>query len=675
MGAHADNPASDRYKINLFGPVSVYRPDGRHIAINNSKHAWLIVYLATRPGHVADRQTIAGLLWPSTTDKRAQDSLRTSLRTFRKALGEDAETFFESSNSQLLLRGDQVTIDVDLVQDLVNDETSTAAAHALELVQSEIAEGLVVKEPETAEWLDGARERIRQTVLNLAERKLRDLAVEECEDSLLIRYLSELCIRLEPTFEYAHLRLIEYYAATNQGPLALKQYQRCREILDGQIGAGPSQEIEDLVSKVRSESAHSVSRSATTSNRPILIDEFEKPRVMVRANGVGPNFDDLRTFDKRLSAALSKFRTFDVSASSAVSEDNLVQMHSSPPRFRVDYAITKRGGRQSVDLMLVDKVSNTVLWADTFSFPDLEDDDAHDTLISEISNVVDSEIRRGKLSYRENTRTAYDLWLDADSLAESFHPDADRKAEKILLNLVDCGADFSRIYSSLASIQVKKRLFNPNAVKDKTILDAARRNAHQSIRLDPRDAVNYQTLGWVYYQQRNVKQGKELFEKAHKFNSVSSIVSIACAEAFAYAGETDRAMSLTDRVFRSTSTPPYYFGYLATIFFARGDYESCINMCDLGPPDSLELMVLQAAAYACIGQTERSRSLVLEFLAMASGSSQRSHPFSKTDIGYWLADINMFFEPNTRNMFFDGLRSGGLEVPPDSAAPPAPAMV
>lgn len=665
-------PSTDngRYKINLFGPVSIYRPDGKHLAINTAKHAWLIVYLATRPGHIADRQAIAGLLWPSTTDKRSQDSFRTSLRNLRKALGDDAEELVQSTNSQLLLCSDKITIDIDLVQDLINETTSEAAAQAIELVQSEIAEGLVVKEPETSEWLDKARMLIRQRLINMAERKLRELQADGHSDPLIVRYLSELCLRMDPTFDYAHFRLIEYYSITNQTPLALKHYQHCREILADQLDVEPSREIEELVARIRTESTREILDEQEDENGHFVTDRLEKPRIAVQTGAPisSTPFLGLHTLDKRLSVALSKFRTFDVSARSDVDDENLIHLNRTPPRFRLDYAIRKKELEQVVTFMMIDKLSNTVLWADTFDYPDDQDEDAIETLVSEVSNVVDGELRRGNLAFRQKMKTVYDLWLNADSLAESFQPDADLRAERILLKLIDNGAEFSRIYSTLASIQLKKRLFNPSAIKDTSILDSARRNAHHSIRMDSRDAVNYQTLGWVYYQQGNAKQGKDLFEKAYKFNSVSSVVTIACAEAFAYAGETDRALGMTEKVFRSTSTPPYFYGYLATIFFARRDYEACINMCDLGPPDSIELTVLRAAAYACTGKTALANSTTAKIMSLAFLASDKPQTVSKSEIGTWLANINMFFEPATRHLFFDGLRSGGMEFPPEHAA-------
>ncbi|MEM8813438.1 MAG: BTAD domain-containing putative transcriptional regulator [Pseudomonadota bacterium] len=614
---------------------------------------------------MADRQSIAGLLWPNSTDKLAQGSLRTSLKALREALGEDAEHILETGNTQVLLRGDRIIVDVDQVYEMVDADDSGVLAQALELVQSDIAEGLVVREPEPAEWLDNARERIRQRIMDLAERKLRARPFTDSEDPLLIRYLSELCLRLDPTFEYAHYRLLDYYAQTNQAPLALKHYRRCREILWDQVGADPGKDIETLVAQIKNETGRASPSPQSHSNRPILFDPSEVPRLVVRAEEADTGVGGLKSFDKRLSAALSKFRTFHVSARSGSVDQGDSSFQVAPARFRIDYTMGRQSEKDVVTLFLTDKRSDTLLWSRKYDLPDAIDEDGYDTLINDISNVVESEVRRGHLAFRSETRTAFELWLDADQLAENFQPEDDRRAELILRNLIDEGADFSRVHSTLASIQLKKRLFDPLAVRNPNILDAARRHAHQAVRMDPHDAVNYQTLGWVYYQQRNAGEGKELFEKAHKFNSVSAMVSIACAEAFAYAGEADRAISLTDKVFRSMSTPPYFYGYLATIFFARGDYPTCINMCELGPPDSLELLVLKASATANASKKRPTGSIVDRVIQLAISEASDQKQVGREDIGYWLSDINMFFEPSTRTSFFDGLRTAGLECPPD----------
>jgi len=668
-------PESGRYKINLFGPVSIYRPDGKHLAINAAKHAWLIVYLATRPGHVADRQAIAGLLWPGTTDKRAQDSFRTSLRNLRKALGADAGLLFESQNSQLVLRTDRITIDIDHVQDLINEETSEAAARAIELVQSEIAEGLFIKEPEPADWLANARDRLRHRILNLAERKLRERATEGCEDPSYIRYLSELCLRLDSTFDYAHFRLIDYYAATSQAPLALKHYQKCREILARQLDAQPSRQIEDLVTEIRQKNPladrNQVSNEVSNAAfEPIIVDVINKPHLVLSKNQESDQTfpgqqKTLRKVEGWLELALSKFRTFEISLEERASVIGIhAQIKTSSQRFHLTYEVEDQLPGQAIVLTLQERITGKTMWKEKFPAPEPADSEGWDTFLTEVSNAIEAEIHQHSLGYRTLKRTAYDIWVEAETLTDSFHPDADRAAKQLLDSLANADVRYSRVYSSLASIYLKKRLFHPEAIHDETVLNEALKLANYALALDNRDAVNQQTMGWLLYQTGNFDKGKRYFEKALSLNPYSAQVNMACAEAFAYAGDGGRASELADKAFKYTLAPPlYFYGYLATIYFTLGNYAKCIEMCNVGP-SSMETLILKAAALACLVRQDDAKNIIDSVVSAAEINWAHNRPMRKHDIGEWLSNITMFAEPQTRSRYFDALQAGGLELPP-----------
>ena len=672
----------DRYRINLFGPVSIYRPDGSHLPVNNHKHAWLIAYLATRPGHVADRQTVAGLLWPSTTDKKAQDSLRTSLRNLRKALGQDADNLLQATNSQLMLNSDRIDIDIDLVQALLVEPTAEAAAEAIELVQSEIAEGLVVKEAETADWLVAARENIVQRLMNVGERKLREIEFGENaeeEAPLLARYLSEFCLRLDPTFEYAHMRLIHYFASTNQEPLALKHYQRCREVLARLLDAEPSSQIEDLVAHIRNEEPLTPQLRAPTQPQaagqdPIIVDVINKPQLMLR---IADDADAIRYQERErfklkkvegwLELALSKFRTFEVSVEE---RSNVLGVHAqiktASQRFRMSYEIVEGHPQDWLILTLQERITGNTLWKQHFEAPQAESDNDFewDLFLTEVSNAIEAEIRQHSLGYRALQRTAYDIWVEAETLTDSFQPDADRSAKKLLDSLAKADVRYSRVYSSLASIYLKKRLFHPDAIHDETVLNEALKLANYALALDNRDAVNQQTMGWLLYQTGNFDKGKRYFEKALALNPYSAQVNMACAEAFAYAGDSRRATELADKAFKYTLAPPlYFYGYLATIHFTLGNYAKCVEMCNVGP-SSLETMILKAAALACLVRRDDARSVIETVVNTAETGWAHHRPMRRNDLGEWLSSITMFAEPQTRSTYFNALQAGGLELPP-----------
>lgn len=89
-------------KLTLFGPPQLER-DGELVHVGRRKALAVLVYLAAT-GQAHSRDTLATLLWPDGTQRRARGNLRRALSDLKRDTGEEL----------LLLEGETVGLDDEL---------------------------------------------------------------------------------------------------------------------------------------------------------------------------------------------------------------------------------------------------------------------------------------------------------------------------------------------------------------------------------------------------------------------------------------------------------------------------------------------------------------------------------------------------------------------------------
>lgn len=193
------------------------------------------VALRERP---APRALVAGVLWPDTTDRCADASLRTALWRLRRAncpildpagqhLGVAPEASVDvveaTSRARRLLNGTPACLEGDM-DDLARS--------------SELLPGWY------DEWVVSERERLRQLRLYAAE--------EACRRLILVARLGEAIdiglrvVAQEPLRESARRALIAAHIAGGNVAEARRQYETFRRLLWDDLGTEPSADLESL---------------------------------------------------------------------------------------------------------------------------------------------------------------------------------------------------------------------------------------------------------------------------------------------------------------------------------------------------------------------------------------------------------------------------------------------
>jgi DNA-binding SARP family transcriptional activator len=201
----------------------------------------LVAFLALRE-QPPSRAHVAGILWPETTETRANANLRSSLWRVQRACG----SLIIASPQRLCLAHDVVVDQQEAIlaayrmldgSDTCDDilTAGTLSALSADLLPDWYAD----------DWVVVHRERYHHLRLHALEAM--------CERLITVRRYGEAveaglaAVRAEPLRESAHQALVKAHLAEGNRFEASRQYQSCRDLLQSELGLEPSADMQALV--------------------------------------------------------------------------------------------------------------------------------------------------------------------------------------------------------------------------------------------------------------------------------------------------------------------------------------------------------------------------------------------------------------------------------------------
>lgn len=234
------------FEIRLFGAVEILREGQAVSGFRSQKTLALLAYLIVEDRPLA-RDTLAGLLWPETTQSDALGHLRRALYNLSSLLPDcldvDRRTARFSPEAP-------AQVDLHTFRHLSNEKDSKSWEQAVALAQAPFLEGLYLDDcPELESWITVERERWSQAVAQLLEILIEQRAAATDYETAL-SYARHL-IRFEPWRESTHRRLMLLLARIGQRDAALAQYQRCRQAMEEELGLAVSAQTTELYERIR----------------------------------------------------------------------------------------------------------------------------------------------------------------------------------------------------------------------------------------------------------------------------------------------------------------------------------------------------------------------------------------------------------------------------------------
>ncbi|MCB0188040.1 MAG: AAA family ATPase, partial [Caldilineaceae bacterium] len=231
-------------QITLFGSPTI-TVQGEPLTINRFQIRAFLLRLAAQEEPVA-RDQLAQLFWPELDDARARRHLTQLLSHVRRTL--PLPKLLLQTPAHVQLNQTQIRSDVVAFKQLIAESERAAGAtlqqaveFAIELYCGPFLDGISVPDlPDYELWLETERAWLERRYLDLLALRTLELMAEAAfapAIDLAWRHLTT-----DELAEDAHRRLIACYAAVGERSAALRQYERCVDLLQRELGVEPMAE-------------------------------------------------------------------------------------------------------------------------------------------------------------------------------------------------------------------------------------------------------------------------------------------------------------------------------------------------------------------------------------------------------------------------------------------------
>jgi len=290
-------------RIQLFGAVRVSHADqprdARLIHAVQALLAWLV--LNRRKTHA--REALAGVFWGEEREDRARSCLSTALWRLKQALEPDgvpqgAYLISEPAAVGFNCKSDH-WLDVAAFEEGVrplrtlrseagNGQDWSRAEAAIGHYTGDLLEGFY------DDWALRERERLRLLYLKSLTTLLRHYSETGTIDEALS--CGQQILALDPLREDVHRDLIRLHMRRGHRALALDQFERCRAVLDDELGVRPMEETRALCADLLPAATHIARDVVTRRTAPVVTAAaaVAPSRVAASLRSAAANLDEAR---------------------------------------------------------------------------------------------------------------------------------------------------------------------------------------------------------------------------------------------------------------------------------------------------------------------------------------------------------------------------------------------
>jgi TolB-like protein/DNA-binding SARP family transcriptional activator len=236
-------------RIYLIGNIRAVALDGTDFLPRGRKTRGLLAYLCLAQGERVARGRLVALLWDRSAEAQGRMSLRQSLSELNGIVNRHVPALVEIDR-------DSVRIDVRRcwVDALAILETSAdVAAHTSSLVQpysERLLEDLDGITPSFDQWLTAERTHFEDRVRKILEAELERLTEQNAEPEVRAAAAHRL-INFQPTHEGAVRSLMKAFAQIGDRAQAIREFERCRQVLQRMLDLPPSKETVAVYEAIR----------------------------------------------------------------------------------------------------------------------------------------------------------------------------------------------------------------------------------------------------------------------------------------------------------------------------------------------------------------------------------------------------------------------------------------
>ena len=622
----------------------------------------LLVYLGLSPRGSRSREHLADVLWGRSADEQSRASLRQTLSSLRKALGEQAN-LLESDGDAVGIQRHRLEIDALEFESLANSASQDDLERAAEMYQGEFLEGFSLKEEGFEDWLAFNRQQYNELALQLFQRLVEHYRMlQEYETAL--RYAQKL-LSLDPLQEQTHRLLMELFARLGRREQALLQYDDCERILKKEFDVAPADETRSLYASIKtgglrhleadadggpgspaqpgiSSKAEAIpatreTRERKSSDKPVIV-------VLPFDNLSGDPGQDYFSvgISKDIITELSRFRSLSViahSSSRSVRErgvDHLGIASQLNADYVVEGSVRRANNTVRITAQLVEAMSGEHVWANRYD-REIEDifsvqDEVTRMIVATVGGRLEEHrVRSGNGDTRDGS--VYDLILRAQAQHYRIVKSSNKEAYTILESALELDPDNGRVHSLLGAVLLLDYTMNWSESPAVT-LNLALKHGREAVRLDGMDSLAHARLGETLLHFRKFDEAQRHFARALELNP-NDIESRALYSLYWVAiGDAERSLQELETVGRIDPFERIWIPWLRgeALFMARRYEEAIESFEDVTEPIN-DLRLTLAASYANSGDIDTAKRLLSRYLVNAR---QEMPGFPGTDFSDWI---------------------------------------
>jgi TolB-like protein len=651
----AERPVT-RHSLNLLGGFDLRDADGAAVAVRSKKGRCLLAYLALAQGRRKPRDELAALLWGDRGDTQARRSLSQELYSLRALFPEDVQSGFVLEAESVGLAEGLFAVDVVTFQRSLEAGDGEAAA----LYTGELLAGLEANQEGFDDWLRGERERLRTRAIAALEVRIHADEGDSADSA-------DRLLTLDPANEAAHRALMRSHANAGRRDLALKQYDKCREVLARELGIEPDGETTALYESLKADAPTAEAGAAKNFSGTLKLPSKPSIAVLPLNNMSGDAEQDYfaEGMADDIITELSRSRDLFVIArnSSFAYQGRAADIKSVARELGVRYVleggVRKAGDRLRVQVQLIDAETGVHLWAEKYDGRDEDVFDLQDEITAKVTaaigpSVLDSEIEKIRRK-RPDSLDAYAMYLrgrghyrdlDAQGLAE---------ARKCFTAAIAQDGRLAAAYSSISEICWMESILGLGDQKQN--LDEAVRSGRRAVEIDEADANAHV---WISFSSLTAGQQDVALseaERAVELNPNNALARVTHGAILVFTGLPLDGVEEIRLGLRLSPRDWYRFYFLHGL--ALGLYTA--RKYDEAAEAAQKIVTLKrdyiyghwhlAASCAQLGQAERAKSALNELLRLMPNFNR---DFVVTRAPYTdFAEIEHLIE---------GLRKAGLDV-------------
>ena len=527
--------------IKTLGGVSFHN-DAGELRPPTRKAVAMLVYLGLSPRGTRSREHLAGVLWGRSADEQSRASLRQTLSSLRKLLGDQADLLLSDGETVGIDR-DRIAIDVLEFEALANSADQAEMERSAQLCEGIFLEGFSLKEDGFEEWMGFRRQQCNEIAMSLFVRLAEHYHLLRDYETAL-RYAQRL-LALDPMREQAHRLLMELFACLGRREQALLQYDDCEQLLQKDLKVEPSSETRELYIAIKSGNFQSretnadgspVSSVSSTDVENTINDTRPERKLSNKPVIVVLPFDNLSGdpgqdyfsagITEDIITELSRFRSLSVIArSSSISvKEQQIDRLGIASQLSADYvvegSVRRAGNTVRITAQLIEAASGEHVWANRY---DREIEDifgVQDEVTRMIASTVggrleDHRVRSGDTNVRD--WGAYDLILQAQALHYRILKPSNEEAFGILERALERDPDNARAHSLLGAVLLLDYTMNWTRSPTET-LNFALAHGRDAVRLDALDSLAHARLGETLIHFGKLKESNRHFVKAIELN-------------------------------------------------------------------------------------------------------------------------------------------------------------